>query len=272
MPNDRSSQPLKRGRIESPIPSSSAAAQAKVSAIKAKAKRIEQRVRKHHKTGRLANQAQEAERSISTTAFAKKKGLDPGTLRRWKLFAKLYSALPTKKHNGLSELDILCMLRRPNGLPLHWGYLPYLLSIKKNKARREMAEKAATEGWSPARLHAEICAKEQRPRGHGRSVTIPTKLEDGVRHVLRESQLWLARAKKLVKQLCSPEVVHAQLFDTGTKTVLAEVAKLFRDVQAECVGFSEALDTAKQSPPKPKAAKRGGGQASKARTGRRQGR
>ena len=209
-----------------------------------------QRLRDIHRAGQEAKVAQ-AEQDASTELIADQKGLNAGTLRRWKKFAEVYSTEPETGRVGMSEFDILCALRRPNGLPLHWGYLPYLLSVKKTKTRREMAQKAADEGWSPARLHAEIRVKEKRPPGHGRSVTIPTKLEDGPRHVLRESELWLARAKKLVKKLCSPEVTQGQLLDPEVEAVMAETADLLKRVQGKCAWLLTLVSAAMK--PRPKA-------------------
>lgn len=245
------------------------AAKAKAAAIGAKAARIEQRVRKHHETGRLANKAQ-AERGISTTAFAEKQGLDPGTLRRWKMFAKLYSSESVSKRGGLSQLDELCMLRRPNGLPLHWGFVPYLTTIKNAKKRQEIAERAAANGWSPARLHAEIRQKEKRPSGHGRAVELPAAPVEGLQLVLREGHLWLSRSKKLITRLCSGEPVTSGSLTRDAKHLLDKVAKLFTNAQIECARFGEILEAAKRSPPKPREVKRRRGQNHNARTRQRQ--
>ena len=218
-------------------------------AIKAKAERIVQRLRDIHTTGQQAKIAQD-EHEISTEAYADQNGFNAGTLRRWKKFAELYSTAPGPGRAGLSDFDVLCALRRPNGLPLHWGYLPYLLSVKKTKTRREMAQKAAGEGWSPARLHAEIRAKENRPRGHGRSVTIPASLEDASRHVLRESELWLARTKKLVKKLCSSREAEGQPVDPEGEAAMAETADLLKRVQGKCAWLLTLISAARRSRPR----------------------
>ena len=238
---------------------------AKAAAIKAKAARIEQRVRDHHAIGQLANKLQ-AKRNISTTVFAAKHGIDPGTLRRSKQFAELYSAKTGTGGSGMSELDEICNLRRPNGLPLHWGFLPYLMTVKGSRKRRQMAAKAAAQGWSPARLHAEIRQLEGRSKGHGRKVELPTTPVEGLLHILREGRLWLARSKKLIPTLCSPERLRAGPLDAGTKTTLDEVAKLFTDVVAECDRLGKTLKEVKRSPPKLEAAKRKRGQNRNART------
>lgn len=208
-----------------------------------------QRLRDIHKTGQRAKVAHD-ENEVSTEMFADQEGLNAGTLRRWKKFAELYPVEPGTGRAGLSEFDILCALRRPNGLPLHWGYLPYLLSITKAKTRREMAQKAADEGWSPARLHAEIREKEKRPRGHGRSVTIPTRREDGHRLVLRESELWLARAKKLVKMLCSSGEAEGQPLKPEVEAVVVETAALLKRVQGKCAWLLTSISAAMTSRPR----------------------
>ncbi len=260
---------LKRQRTKRrPIKAESLEVRAKQSAIKAKAARIEQRVRDHHAMGQLANDAQ-AERNISTTDFAAKHGIDPGTLRRSKQFAELYSSKAGTGDKGMSELDEICNLRRPNGLPLHWGFLPYLMTVKGSKKRRQMAAKAAAQGWSPARLHAEIRELEGRSKGHGRKVELPTVPVEGLLHILREGRLWLARSKKLIPTLCSPDWLRDGWLDAATNTTLDEVAKLFTDVVAECDRLGKTLKAVKTSPPKSGTAKRKRGQNHNARTRRR---
>lgn len=257
---------LKRQRTKRrPIEAESPEVRAKQSALQAKAARIEQRVRDHHAMGQLANDAQ-SERNISTTDFAAKHGIDPGTLRRSKQFAELYSAKAGTGDKGMSELDEVCNLRRPNGLPLHWGFLPYLMTVKDTKKRRQIAAKAAAQGWSPARLHAEIRQLEGRSKGHGRKVELPTTPMEGLLNILREGRLWLARSKRLIPTLCSPERLRAAPLDTETNTTLDEVAKLFTDVVAECNQLGKTLKAVKRSPPKLGATKRKRGQNQNART------
>jgi hypothetical protein len=85
-------------------------------------------------------------------------------MRKMKAFARRYTR---------RELDALCEGRRPNGLPLHWGYIPVLLAIegRHNKAEREkFQELAIVKGWTVP----ELCRQVRRRlgvKGHGRNPT-----------------------------------------------------------------------------------------------------
>jgi len=197
-------------------------ASAKQAAVTAKAKRIVRRVRGHHRMGTKAN-ARQFTKGTSTERFAASKGVDSGAMRRFKLFAKLYSA---------EQLEAFCKLRRPNGLPLHWGFVPYLLTIKNTETRTDMAVDAAKNGWSPARLHAEIRKLEGRPPGHGRRVELPKNPTDAIQQIVREGNLWLARAKKFVVGL-APNKPASKTRRGDNKLDLSELTALLETVSSE---------------------------------------
>jgi len=197
-------------------------ASAKQAAVTAKAERIVQRVKDHHAMGLEAN-TEQIKNGTTTEELAVKKGLDSGALRRFKLFAKSYSA---------EQLVEFCMLRRLNRLPLHWGYLPYLLTIKNPVKRTEMAANAATNGWSPTRLHAEIRKLEGRPPGHGRRVELPKNPTDAIQQIVREGNLWLARAKKFVVGL-APNKPASKTRRGDNKLDLSELTALLETVSSE---------------------------------------
>lgn len=197
-------------------------ASAKQAAVTAKAKRTVQRVKDHHAMGLEAN-AEQVKNGTTTEEFAATKGVDSGALRRFKLFAKSYSA---------EQLDEFCNLRRRNDLPLHWGYLPYLLTVKNPKTRTEMAANAADNGWSPARLHAEIRKLEGRPPGHGRRVELPKNPTDAIQQIVREGNLWLARAKKFVAELASTKPAPKTRLGEN-KLDLSELTALLETVSSE---------------------------------------
>lgn len=223
----------------------SPADKAKAAAIETKAERIAQRVRDHYAMGRKANAA-EANLGTSTTAFAEREGVDPGTLRRWKLFARLYSDKPGTGPNGMSELEELCRLRRPNRLPLHWGFLPYLLSLKNRKKRRSFASEAAKNGWSPARLHLEIRRSEGRLEGHGRSVELPPRRADAAQQLIREGRLWLARARKLTTELKPQSEAAKPSLASLAEGDRIELLRLFREIGQECPNCVEIIESLKE--------------------------
>gem|GEM_PF-1949691 len=211
-------------------------ASAKQAAVTAKAERIVQRVKDHHAMGLEAN-TEQIKNGTTTEELAVKKGLDSGALRRFKLFAKSYSA---------EQLVEFCMLRRLNRLPLHWGYLPYLLTIKNPVKRTEMAANAATNGWSPTRLHAEIRKLEGRPPGHGRRVELPKNPTDAIQQIVREGNLWLARAKKFVGELDSIRD-RVKLRHAADQLELQQLAKFLAEVKSESARLEKQLT----SPPRP---------------------
>jgi hypothetical protein len=88
------------------------------------------------------------------------------TLRKIRLFAEKYTD---------GQLEELCLGRRENGLPLHWGYIPVLLSvgIKRGvKIRTELQRQAIENGWSVAELRRAVRQKISF-KGHGRAMAVP---------------------------------------------------------------------------------------------------
>lgn len=144
-----------------------------------KAKRMVDRLRAHHALGRQANESQ-----LSTREFADKHGYNEHTMRKIRAFAREYDA------NGL---DRLCALRRPNGLPLQWGHIPYLLTIKDRRQRLRIQERAAREGWTAPILNAAIPSKFRSAAGHGRTMHRPATAVDGLRQLKTQSEIWLRR-------------------------------------------------------------------------------
>ena len=245
MPNSQPSQASLKGATQPGDQTRSPADKAKAAAIEAKAERIAERVRDNYAMGREANAA-EANPGTSTTAFAEQEGVDPGTLRRWKLFARLYSDKPGTGPNGMSELDELCCLRRPNRLPLHWGFLPYLLSVKNRKKRRSFASEAAKNGWSPARLHLEIRRSEGRHEGHGRSVELPARPADAAQQVIREGRLWLSRVRKLTTELKPQSEAAKPSLMSLAEGDRNELLRLFREIGQECPLSMEVIESLKE--------------------------
>src|SRR3954469_12398076 len=65
--------------------------------------------------------------------IAEREGLRLDNVQRARQFARTYSE---------KELDELCRLRNPGGMPLSWGHIRRLVSIP-NKARRSALQKRA---------------------------------------------------------------------------------------------------------------------------------
>lgn len=166
----------------------------------ARAEQMERKLRQHYALGMQAIAAQ-AKRNVSTRDFAESRGLSEHTIRKLKAFARSYNQ---------RELDQLCALRRPNGLPLHWGYVGYLLAADSaatkagkhgQEERERLAMLAAKKNWTAPELYAAIRQKFCRKGGHGRSMVLSDDLETAVRKVQDEGRVWLRRWNLLSKKL-----------------------------------------------------------------------
>jgi len=125
-----------------------------------KAQRMVDRLRQQYALGRDAVEAQK--NGTSTEEFGAVHNYSGHMMRKMKAFARHYS---------LEELDALCDGLRPNGLPLHWGYIPVLLAVegKHGKADREELQRLAiVEGWTVPKLRREV-RKRFSVDGHGRN-------------------------------------------------------------------------------------------------------
>ena len=155
-------------------------------AITAKAERMIRNLRQHYESGKKGKQEKEKLKGkVTELAAAQKTNIS--TFRKERAFAAAYTD---------EELDELCDLRRPNGLPLEWGFIPYLLTIPSKAERREWQERAAKKGWNATEMYAEIRrdrgTDSTRGRG-GRPITVPRTAEDQLRDMTMETERWLRR-------------------------------------------------------------------------------
>ena len=180
--------------------------QRRAAAIRGKAQRMEKSLRRLYAIGQAANLAQKSHKR-STGTFAKARGLSEDTVRKLKKFATVYrdpSVKPAGKEEPkdrrkrlkgweVTDLDDLCRLRRPSGLPLHIGHVPSLLSIRNAGQRLEAARLAAKNGWSQAQLENYVRAKAQRPPGHGRRLKSPPIGKSGLQFIVRDAERLVRR-------------------------------------------------------------------------------
>lgn len=169
-----------------------------LSAKEIKAVQIVERLRRHHQLGTRANDKELSQEEIDQ--------LNEYTLDKFKAFARDY--LP-------EELDELCSQKRPNELPLHWGYIPYLLTIQsktasklgidrsspRTKAARQRFQRWTVErGWSVSDLRAAI-SKRFPPKGsgHGRHLSKPKNLALGLFSLTRELDVLKRRVEMLAQ-------------------------------------------------------------------------
>lgn len=154
-------------------------------AVQAKAKRMIEKLREHYRLGRKALHAKRT-KGTSTKDFADRQGTNEHTLRKFKLFAREYR---------LRDLDAL-RKPRPNGLPLQWGHVNYLLTIDYKTEREAMQERAIKEGWTAPQLYAAIRAKRSpRDHSHGRPMQKPATPEVGLQQLTAEAAMWIRRCE-----------------------------------------------------------------------------
>src|SRR5438046_10420330 len=87
--------------------------------IAAKTKRMLDRLSMYYKLGRQANRPNEKE---SPEELGARHGMSRDQVRKIRVFARQYSP---------QQFRTLCMLRRPSGLPLHWGYVIALQAVQE---------------------------------------------------------------------------------------------------------------------------------------------
>lgn len=159
-------------------------------ATEAKAQRMISNVRSHYDRGRRANSS---DSELSTVEFAAANGVNVYTMRKDRRFARLYSE---------DQVTVLLALRRPNGLPLHWGHVEYLLQIEGADERRKFGERAARQGWSAQQLRVAIQGKfGGKGSGHGSRIKPPANAEAGLLQLIEASEGMRARCRVVMEKL-----------------------------------------------------------------------
>jgi len=86
-----------------------------------------------------------------------------------------------------AELDELCRLRRPDGMPLGPRHVIGLLRIKNKRDRKRFQRKAVVEGWSTRQVAAEISKLLSTGGSGGRRPKTPKTVDDALMQVLTMS-------------------------------------------------------------------------------------
>jgi hypothetical protein len=158
------------------------------------------RLRLYHRIGRTANRNANKLHSAMPSEeivlrFAQEDGINEVSLRKARAFAREYDA---------ADLDEFCGLRRPNGQPLHWGHVPYLLLAENKKHRKALQRQVAKYGWTPPQLYAEI--RRQRPepkRRGGRPLKKLTSPGEALTQLIAAARLWLKRRELVETDLAA---------------------------------------------------------------------
>ena len=108
-------------------------------------------------------------------------------LRKARVFARVYTE---------GQLDELCALRTPRGMPLPWRHVQQLLKLPPGEGRDALQRKAAERGWGLEELAAAIPGKVRRRQTRsegGRPFLRPRTVADGLRRIVRHGDEWLRR-------------------------------------------------------------------------------
>jgi len=160
-------------------------------AIEAKGQRMIANIRQFYQLGRRAN-----ELVAKTAEFARSVGKNARTMTAARRFAD-----PDRGYTP-DELEDLCQLRRPNGLPLHWGHVQQLITVPTKRIRRRLEREAAKEAWTSAELAVAVRQAIGRRRpAHGRPMKRPATPGAGLLQLLADSSLWRRRCEVAVEEV-----------------------------------------------------------------------
>ena len=99
--------------------------------------------------------------------------------------ARQFAATYTEK-----QLDELCSLRRPDGMPLGRRHVVALLSVKDKRQRKRLQRRAAEEGWGTRRLGEEITVIQGSGSSGGRRPRAPDSVDDALAQIVKMSDRW----------------------------------------------------------------------------------
>jgi hypothetical protein len=195
-------------------------------ATEAKAERMVNRLRDRYQIGRKANRSK-----LTTSEFSGEHGLSEHTVRKLKRFATEYS---------VDELEALCQLRRPNGLPFHVGYVGYLLVINDKVERKKIQKQAAAEGWSAQTLAARIPSKYRRSTGgHGRPMQRPTSLSEGLSQIAEEAGRLSRRSEVLRTDVIPAE--HGKRMSQAKRKQVQNTIEILEKLRRELAATEREL-------------------------------
>jgi hypothetical protein len=89
-----------------------------------------------------------------------------------------------------AELDELCRLKRPDGMPLGPRHVIGLLRIKNKRDRKRFQRKAVVEGWSTRQVAAEISKLLSTGGSGGRRPKTPKTVDDALIQVQTMTNRW----------------------------------------------------------------------------------
>jgi hypothetical protein len=159
-------------------------------AVQRKADEMIAKLREYHRLGQECNLLPTRK---ERREFADQQAISQTTIRKVRAFAREYTA---------KELDELCRLRKPDGMPFHFGYIPYLLCCHGKKDRQRLQRIAAENGWTAPEVHTAIRQmRGGRRGGGGRPMKQPATAEAGLARITADGHLWMRRCELVLAAL-----------------------------------------------------------------------
>jgi len=178
-------------------------------AVQRKADEMIAKLREYHRLGQECNLLPTRR---ERREFADQQAISQTTIRKVRAFAREYTA---------KELDELCRLRKPDGMPFHFGYIPYFLCVHRKTERQRIQRKAAEAGWTAPEVHAAIQQTHGGRRGGGgRPMKQPATAEAGLARITADGRLWVRRCELVLMAFRSRKLDH-ELRNSAEETVLA---------------------------------------------------
>jgi len=161
--------------------------------------------------------------------FADERGIGYDLVHKARQFAEMYTE---------GEFQALCKLRRPDGTPLDWSQVQYLLRVRDKRVRNRFQRQAAREGWSSWQLLQAIRAEVPRRSQGGQRYKRAQSVAEALVQVESMTARWLRWARVYDEANGSASVsggVSLEELPRGLRTSLkrttAEIAQLQTKIQ-----------------------------------------
>jgi hypothetical protein len=178
---------------------------------------------------KLGVESRSSDRSVRL--FAAERRVSPATVWKARAFADKYTE---------PQLEYLCGIRRKNGLPFHWGYVCFLVTVDEASVRRELAKEVVEHGWTSPELHAEI--KRRFPgrgnEGVGRRRKVPESTADRLRMIANDAAAWARRCQWFTDELLKPPLASLGKDEADLKT---EARKALATIRLQAKRLSAQL-------------------------------